>query len=399
MQRVPILFPKTVLAKSRNEARYPYIDSIGGKSDNRLEAEDMADVIHRRTENMAQLESTMKRVITEGNYSGLMSETKEILFLAPQFVERVWGGRRLAAEFHYEMDSDRIGECWAVSAQENVDSVVKNGTFAGKTLSFLWRNHRELFGNLESDKFPLLVKLIDAREDNSIQVHPGNDYIKRQGIEGLGKTECWYIVDCPEDARLVIGHHAKTKAQLRQMTADGQWKELLREVPVQKGDFIQIEAGVLHTIEAGFIVYETQQNSDITYRFYDYGRKAVDGQKRELHVKECLDVTIVPDDISWKNMISTEAFSKNVMHELICCDSYRVWKMDIDRPVVIEQKYPFLVMSVLEGEGTINGQTLQKGDHLILPYGYGLAQMQGTLRLMMSSVPVKEKTGGGRIVR
>ncbi|MBQ8591414.1 MAG: class I mannose-6-phosphate isomerase [Lachnospiraceae bacterium] len=327
-----------------------------------------------------------------------MSGTKEILFLEPKFVERVWGGNRLATEFQYHLQSDRIGECWAVSAHENGESVVKRGLYQGKTLSSLWQEHRELFGNIDLDKFPLLVKLIDARETSSIQVHPDNAYVKAQGLEGLGKTECWYVVDCPENATLVIGHNAHTKEELSQMVNAGQWNDLLKEVPVKQGDFIQIEAGVLHTIEAGFIVYETQQNSDITYRFYDYGRK-IDGQKRELHIKECLDVTLVPDKTSEKRIISTQDMVANEMHELICCDSYQVWKMDVTRPVTIEQKYPFLVMSVLDGEGLIDGAKLCKGDHLILPFGYGKAQIQGTLKLMMSSVPVQETAGGSGSVR
>ena len=317
-----------------------------------------------------------------------MSGTKEILFLEPKFVERVWGGDRLATEFQYELESDHIGECWAVSAYENADSVIKKGKFAGMTLSSLWQKHKELFGNMDLDKFPLLVKLIDARETSSIQVHPDNTYVKEQGIEGFGKTECWYIVDCPKDAKLVIGHHAKTKEELCRMVAEGKWNALLKEVPVKKGDFIQIEAGVLHTIEAGFIVYETQQNSDITYRFYDYGRK-IDGHKRELHITECLDVTIVPDNAPEKNIISTQKMPMNEMNQLVSCDSYVVWKMNVSDSVLIEQKYPFLIMSVLDGNGTIDGELLHKGDHLILPYGYGMAQVQGELRLMMSTVPVK----------
>ncbi len=333
---------------------------------------------------------TLQAGALEGNGKGTMSAEKEILFLEPQFVERIWGGGRLAEEFHYKTDAKLVGECWAVSAQEHMDSVVKNGQFAGKTLSFLWREHRELFGHLKAEKFPLLVKLIDAKENNSIQVHPDNAYIKEHGIAGLGKTECWYVVDCPKDARLVIGHNARTKAQLCQMAEDGQWDALLNEVPVKKGDFVQIKAGILHTIKAGFLVYETQQNSDITYRFYDYGRRE-DGHKRELHIKECLDVTIVPDETSRGNIVSTQGLAENKLHELICCDSYRVWKMDVCGKAVLKQQHPFLVISVLEGNGTLDGHMLQKGDHLILPFGYGQACFLGTMKLMLSSVPAKKR--------
>lgn len=323
-----------------------------------------------------------------------MQGTREILFLEPQFKERVWGGNRLATDFHYHPDSDHVGECWAVSAHPNGDSVIKEGTFKGQRLSGLWKEHRELFGNMDSDKFPLLVKIIDARETNSIQVHPDNAYVKEHGIAGMGKSECWYIADCPENATLVIGHHAKTKEELCQMVENGQWDSLLKEVPVKKGDFIRIEAGILHTIEAGFIVYETQQNSDITYRFYDYG-STVNGQERELHIKECPDVTTVPDNRPEKNIVSTKDLPANVMHELISCDNYSVWKMDVTEPVSIEQKYPFLIVSVLNGEGAIDGQAIGKGDHFILPAGYGRAELTGTMNLMMSSVPV---TGGRHYV-
>ena len=208
---------------------------------------------------------------------------KEILFMKPVFKQAIWGGNKLGSKWGYEIPGDNTGECWAVSAHPNGDCTVKAGTYAGKTLSQLWAEEPQLFGNVEGDRFPLLVKIIDANDDLSIQVHPDDAYAGKNENGSFGKTECWYILDAPEGAALVIGHNAKDKAQLEDMISNGRWDEFLREVPVKKGDFIQIDPGTVHAIKGGIEILETQQNSDITYRVYDYGRLQ-NGKPRELHI-------------------------------------------------------------------------------------------------------------------
>ena len=310
---------------------------------------------------------------------------KSILFLEPVFKQMIWGGRQLADHFGYEIPGDRTGECWAVSAHPNGDCVVREGAYQGKTLSQLWREEPGLFGNSDLDRFPLLVKIIDAKDDLSIQVHPDDAYAGENENGSLGKTECWYILDCPEGASLVVGHNAGSRQELREMIEQERWEELIREIPVKKGDFIQINPGTVHAIKGGLMILETQQNSDITYRVYDYGR-LTDGKPRQLHVKQSIDVITVPAPSAADSVKSALALPENTMNELISCDYYTVWKLDVAGVMSFEQTHPFLIMSVIEGEGSVDGRRICKGDHFILPQGYGTAELRGEMTLIASSV-------------
>lgn len=310
---------------------------------------------------------------------------KSILFLEPVFKQMIWGGRQLADQFGYEIPGDRTGECWAVSAHPNGDCVVREGAYQGKTLSQLWKEEPGLFGNSDLDRFPLLVKIIDAKDDLSIQVHPDDAYAGENENGSLGKTECWYILDCPEGASLVVGHNAGSRQELQEMIEQERWGELIREIPVKKGDFIQINPGTVHAIKGGLMILETQQNSDITYRVYDYGR-LTDGKPRQLHVKQSIDVITVPAPSAADSVKSALALPENTLNELISCDYYTVWKLDVAGVMSFEQTHPFLIMSVIEGEGCVDGRRICKGDHFILPQGYGTAELRGEMTLIASSV-------------
>ena len=319
------------------------------------------------------------------NDTNAANAAKEILWMKPVFKQMIWGGNKLGSKWGYEIPGENTGECWAVSAHPNGDCTIKEGTFAGKTLSQLWSEEPQLFGNAAGDRFPLLIKIIDANDDLSIQVHPDDTYAGKNENGSFGKTECWYILDAPEGATLVIGHNAKDRAELEDMIGSGRWEDFLREVPVKKGDFIQIDPGTVHAIKGGIEILETQQNSDITYRVYDYGRLQ-DGKPRELHIEKSIDVITVPAKSVKESVINIATDAKNTMNELISCNYYRVWKLDVDGSMEISQEYPFLIMSVVEGDGLINGQLIKKGDHFILPNGFGKAQLQGKMALIASTI-------------
>lgn len=304
--------------------------------------------------------------------------------MEPIFKQVIWGGNRLGSKWGYKIPGDNTGECWAVSAHPKGDSVVTEGTFAGKTLSCLWTEQPQLFGNAGGDRFPLLVKIIDTNDDLSIQVHPDNDYARTHENGSYGKSECWYVLDAPEGASLVIGHNAKDKAELTDMVRNGKWDAFLREIPVKKGDFIQIDPGTLHAIKGGMQILETQQSSDITYRLYDYGRLQ-DGKPRELHIDKGMDVITVPAKSVEESVVNFAGIEKNIMVPLVACDYYQVWKLDVDGGMEISQDYPFLIMSVVEGSGLINGQMIKKGSHFILPYGFGTAKLQGKMEIIASA--------------
>lgn len=314
----------------------------------------------------------------------MMNKMKPIIFLKPVFKQMIWGGSRLADIFGYQIPGDNTGECWAVSAHPNGDCVVREGIYEGKTLSRLWKEQPELFGNYNLDRFPLLVKIIDAREDLSIQVHPDDDYAGKYENGSLGKTECCYILDCSEDAALVVGHNAKSRQELIEMIDQGRWSKLIREVPVRKGDIIQIDPGTVHAIKGGLMILETQQSSDITYRIYDYDRM-IDGKSRQLHIKQGTDVITVPAPSVKDCVKHTLTLPPNEVNELLSCHYYTVWKIHVTKSVSFEQTHPFMIMSVIEGEGLVNGQMIKMGDHFILPSGIGKIDMQGDMTVIASS--------------
>jgi beta-glucosidase len=327
-----------------------------------------------------------QRVIeTNGANLSVNQTKKEILFLNPVCTHNIWGGTRLREEFGYPVEGNDIGECWGVSAHPNGDGTIREGVYAGEKLSEVWKKHPELFGNLSFDRFPLLTKIIDAREDLSIQVHPDDAYAKVHENGSYGKTECWYIMDCPENATLVIGHNAKSREELSDMIHTGRWSEFIREIPVKKGDFIQIDPGTVHAIKGGLLILETQQNSDITYRVYDYDRLS-DGKPRELHVEKSIDVITVPAKSVADSVLSTDGIEKNQWKELYSCGYYTVFLADISGKLSFRQEYPFLICSVLEGDGIVAGQPVKKGDHFILPKDFGTVDMQGEMRIVASTV-------------
>ncbi len=309
---------------------------------------------------------------------------KEIIFLEPVFKSMIWGGNKLETEFGFSIPSDHTGECWAISAHKNGDCLIRNGKYLGKTLSWLWENHREEFGDTQGDVFPLLIKIIDAKADLSIQVHPDDDYAKENENGALGKTECWYILDCEEDSNIVIGHNAKDKQELKDMVYSGRWENLIRIRPVRKGDFFQIVPGTVHAIKKGTVILETQQNSDITYRLYDYGRLE-NGQPRMLHIDKSIDVINCPhiDQETGKKIVKEETYD---LLELIHCGYYNVQKIDLHGTQKFVQDKSFQNITVINGTGRIDGQHIKKGDSFIIPSEYGEYTLDGNMELIISYI-------------
>lgn len=309
---------------------------------------------------------------------------KELLFLEPVFKETIWGGDRLRTEYGYDIPSDHTGECWAISAHPNGDGVIANGIYKGEHLSSLWENHRELFGNLPGNQFPLLIKIIDAKADLSIQVHPDDAYAAKHENGSLGKTECWYILDCDPGAQIVVGHHARNHEEVEEMIRAGKWDEFIRVIPIRKGDFFQITPGTVHAIKTGTLILETQQSSDITYRVYDYDRLQ-DGKPRQLHIEQSIDVIKAP-------FVEQSADGETVkvgdaeVTKLVACEFYSVYKTVVKGRAVIANDQPFVNVSILSGSGTVDGIAVKKGDHFIIPAGYGDYTLEGDMFLITSSV-------------
>lgn len=310
---------------------------------------------------------------------------KEIIFLEPVFTHNIWGGQRLSKDFGYNVKGTDIGECWGISAHPSGDCTVVGGSFAGQKLSEVYRNNGDLFGNIESDRFPLLIKIIDANDDLSIQVHPDDAYAGANENGSLGKTECWYIIDCPENATLVVGHNAKTHEELADMIHGGRWNDFIRKIPIKKGDFIQIDPGTVHAITAGCLILETQQSSDITYRVYDYDRLQ-NGKPREIHVEKSIDVISVPAKSAEDSLLHTEDHAESNVETLIENDFYCVMKCEVRGTLNMSCEDSFANVSVIEGEGSINGTAIKKGSHFIVPAGFGEMQFAGDMMMIISTL-------------
>ena len=309
---------------------------------------------------------------------------EDMLKLRPVFKEMIWGGNKLRTDFHYDIPSDKTGECWAVSAHKNGDCTIDGGEYDGKSLSWLWENRKELFGNVSGDQFPLLVKIIDAKDDLSIQVHPDDLYAKEHEDGSLGKTECWYVLDCAEDATIVVGHNAHNKEELVDMIKGKQWSALIKEQPIHRGDFFQIAPGTVHAIKHGTVILETQQNSDITYRLYDYDRLQ-NGQPRELHLDKSIDVIKCPYCDTLIKPVK-QKLEHGSVEKLVDCDCYTVERLEIDGVNEFKQSYPFEIVSVISGEGRLNNKEIKKGDHFILPFAFGDYTMDGNMEVIISHI-------------
>lgn len=292
----------------------------------------------------------------------------EPLFLQSVMQEKIWGGTKLRDEFGYEIPSDKVGEYWAISAHPHGVSTIKNGQFAGQGLDKVYAEHRELFGNSSEPVFPLLTKILDANDWLSVQVHPDDHYAMEHEGE-LGKTECWYVIAADEGAEIIYGHNAKSREELRQQIEKKEWDKLLTKVPVKAGDFFYVPSGTMHAIGSGILILETQQSSDTTYRVYDFDRKDDEGNLRELHLEKSIDVLNIgapansrPVTVKADDLMSTL---------LVASDFFAVYKWEVSGKVTLEKTAPYLLVSVLAGQGmlTVDGETypIAKGDHFILP--------------------------------
>ncbi|MPQ44074.1 type I phosphomannose isomerase catalytic subunit [Clostridium tarantellae] len=305
------------------------------------------------------------------------------------YYDKVWGGRDFEL-FRENMPDGNIGETWDVACHPNGMSVVENGEYKGikldELINMLGTN---LVGTkISIEKFPLLVKLINAKEKLSVQVHPNDEYGMRVENE-FGKTEIWYVVEAFEGANLVVGTKNCTKEQFIKAIETGEFDEYLNKVSVKKGDTFFVKSGLVHAIGEGVIIAEIQQNSDTTYRVYDYNRG------REIHVEKALDVIdfSLKGDKSKGLMKECDGYNKTY---LSLCDYFSLEKYDILNNCMEESNEErFYIFTCVEGNGIIkysDGELIiNKGDSIFIPATLGKYELIGTMSLLKSYVPsVKE---------
>ncbi len=318
----------------------------------------------------------------------------KILKLTPAIKDYIWGGTRLSKEFDMVSFTDRQAEAWVLSCHEAGHSIVENGEDKGRTLSEVIAEKGKDYLGTNCEKFsffPILIKLIDARDNLSVQVHPDDDYAMR--VEGeYGKTEAWYIMDCDEGAEIIYGFKKDiTKEEFRKSIEENTLLDYVNRVKVKKGDIFFIEAGTLHAICKGILLAEVQQNSNTTYRVYDYGRLQ-NGKPRELHVEKALDVTSTKAiDASGKPMgetVKKDGFSETL---LTSCELFTMKRLDIEeKAVVVADSTSFVSLVCLDGNGVVmHGDTcvtLYKGESIFIPASYGEVEILGNLTVIESRV-------------
>jgi len=296
------------------------------------------------------------------------------LTFQPIFKERVWGGRSLARLYGKSLPTDApIGESWEISDRPGDASVIAHGPLAGKDLHWLVENHRtDLLGDarLEDGRFPLLVKLLDAQQKLSLQVHP--PAAKAAGVRGDAKTEMWFIAEAAPGAELYVGlKHGVTRAEFERCIRDGSVAECFHRVSVRAGDAMFLPSGRVHAIGAGLMIFEIQQNSDTTYRVFDWNRVGLDGQPRELHVAQSL-ASIDFNDFEPALVDGEETKGNNCrVRKLV---SHPLFNVELLRAqgdgVITLPATRMQIIGVIAGEVRISGGSapvLRAGDFCLLP--------------------------------
>lgn len=314
------------------------------------------------------------------------------LELLPPIKDYIWGGTKLREQFGKVSSLDRLAESWELSCHKDGQSIIANGEYKGRTLSdYLADNKNALGKNCEKfEYFPVLIKLIDARDNLSVQVHPDNDYAQR--VEGeYGKTEMWYIVDCDENASLIYGFKENiSKEDFRRAIEENTLLDKVNTVPVKKGDVFFIKSGTLHAIGKGILIAEIQQNSNTTYRVYDYGRIGADGNPRELHIEKALDVTDLKPAKPYKLQKPLELDGRTVQL-LADCDYFTVSRQDVrEKTKITVSENSFCHILVIDGEASLSAEdgelSLKKGSSIFIPAGSGEYIINGKCSMIITEI-------------
>lgn len=286
--------------------------------------------------------------------------TQPIVF-QPIFAERVWGGRRLESLYGKRLPpATRIGESWEIVDRPEAQSVVDRGPFRGLTLHALWSKHRDqVFGTVPATpRFPILAKLLDAQENLSLQVHPPAAVAEELGSEP--KSEFWYIVDAAPKAEIFVGlHKSSTREGFVKALKHGNVLEHAYRIAVETGDAMFLPSGRLHAIGAGNLIVEIQQNSDTTYRVYDWDRKTKDGPPRKMHISEALQSIDFTDR---EPSLLKQKEGLFVSNSLFAIEK---WLLPGERESA--PKGAFAIIVCLTGTLECSGLTFKAGDFFILP--------------------------------
>lgn len=314
--------------------------------------------------------------------------------LSPAFKDYLWGGTKLRDVYGKKCDFDKVAESWELSTHSAGESTICGGEYDGLTLSQYFEKvgKAALGTDCEAfENFPVLIKFIDAKDPLSIQVHPSDEYALK--VEGeYGKTEMWYVMDCDPGAFLYFGVNREiSKEEFKAKIEDNTVLDVLNKVDVHPGDVFFIESGTIHAICAGIMICEIQQNSNCTYRVYDYDRRGADGKPRELHVEKALAVSkFTPSDTA-DHQQAPVAIPGGTRQGLASCKYFSTEKYEIQGTATLQaDETSFLSLIVTKGEGKVSGnentQTFKAGDSLFVPAGSGTITVEGDCTLVVTTV-------------
>lgn len=316
----------------------------------------------------------------------------EILKLNPVFKDYIWGGTRLRDDFGLKTDINPVAEGWMLACHKDGMNTIDGGEYDGKTLeSVIKEGGKSKIAGTNSEKFPyfpVLIKLIDAKDNLSVQVHPDNEYAARVEHE-FGKTEMWYVLDAAPGATLIYGFKNKIgKEEFKQAIESNTLLDVLNVVEVKKGDMFFIEAGTVHAIGKGALIAEIQQNSNSTYRVYDYGRLGKDGKPRELHIQKAIDVSKTePAKYGTKPFGKKEEISGGTRQMLTECPLFSVYNYELCGKVELNaNEESFNHILVVGGSGKIGGREFKKGDSFFVPANYGNYEIDGNGEFILTKV-------------
>ncbi len=315
----------------------------------------------------------------------------EILSLYPTLKETIWGGRTLIDDYGFTTDGDNAAEAWLLSCHKDGPSFVLNGEYKGKTLAeVIEAEGREVLGTNNRDirDFPVLIKIIDARDKLSVQVHPDDDYAYKYENEN-GKTEAWYVLKCDEGASLIYGvNHDMEREEFAAAIENGTLLDDVNVVPVKPGDVVFIPSGMLHAIGEGILLAEVQQSSNSTYRVFDYMRRDKNGNLRELHVKKAVDVmNLNVTDVNFSAEGKPEKTGDAVKTYLTGCQYFKMTRVELDGAYTdTADETSFVSLLVLDGEGKITSEdgeiALKKGSSIFIPAAKGEYTVSGKLEIL-----------------
>ena len=315
--------------------------------------------------------------------------------LKPSAKDYLWGGSRLNDEFAKGIDLSPLAETWECSTHPDGPSTVAGGVFDGMGLDVVLKKNPEYLGSRHKgqEELPILIKFIDAKKDLSVQVHPTDEYAREHENGQLGKTEMWYVLDAGKDTSLVYGLKLTTdKKKLRKAIADGTLEKYLQKVKVRKDDVFFIESGTIHAIGAGALIAEIQENSNLTYRLYDYDRVDKDGRKRPLHVDKALEVANLNSMAEPRQPIRVLKYREGAACELLCrCKYFEVYRMIVntERRQVVHyraDKVGFRVLLCVNGCGVMKfadeALAVYKGDCIFVPADSEVISIHGKMQFL-----------------